>query len=839
MRNDDEQSTPPPPPRRGVFSPEQFSSIARGEQLPLFHNSSDPMSPLHQSSDLHAVSESSDILHHRASSELLNASGELEGIAEGGATTTALNGALRGGGRLGGVSMLSSVLSDGSASVTSSNNGAGGGPRHAQQQAEGSAMGRLRSVTASAETILVSHRAPPGASRPLRKDGGAAPPMSPLEQQPDEDSAATPSRGGGTVFQTSLNIAKTCMGTGTLALPYAACQGGLLFSLIGLGLISLWNLYSIDRLLKCLELVPPVDDDDSDDEDDDALGKDEEGGIEVSGITGNGEARGTRNSAGEQPGQGGRRRTGKSSRHSSCSRHKRTGSSMRKLFSRLMSDRVIIGVAAADLNGENGVDGKELLLPPATAMPPSLQVGDTAASADRGYGSVGAQNTESAAAAAPSLPTEPPLAATRARARRTSRPPPGTATYGRVAYHAFGPSGLHVLDAVMTILLMGIIVAYECAIMSFLAPTPLSTIHLGGSAVLDALLWTAAVIAPLSCVPDMGYLGKFSACGIAAVLATFVGIFWYGLAENGVSGLGMISWSDLWPRGGFWGVEGMSRWFGVAAFGYGVVPITYNIRESMSEPSRMGRATEMALLLVYAVYALISTGVAIVYRPFTGAEGFEGDVMQALPVGWIPTAIRLAMTFVVLVTAPLLVVPCAQLVEGKLGISGSNVSREQSTSQSFVRRHAKVLGVAIRYAICFLCIGVSIAVPGFVNVLSFVGAFCVALTSFVFPPLLHLTLLRRRRAEDEYNAAVSSLTKAREAPVFRADAATEKELRRFDSPREPEEKKAVSARSIEAVHLRQTVRVDIALLIWGAAATAVTSFLTFTDLFRGNDVGAS
>ena len=61
---------------------------------------------------------------------------------------------------------------------------------------------------------------------------------------------------GSTVFQTSLNIAKLCMGTGTLALPYAAQQGGLVFNMIGLGVIVVWNYYSADCLLRCLDNLP-------------------------------------------------------------------------------------------------------------------------------------------------------------------------------------------------------------------------------------------------------------------------------------------------------------------------------------------------------------------------------------------------------------------------------------------------------------------------------------------------------------------------------------------------------------------------------------------------------
>ena len=62
-----------------------------------------------------------------------------------------------------------------------------------------------------------------------------------------------------TVFQTSLNVTKICMGTGTLALPFASEVGGLLFNAIGLFVIGAWNYYSADCLLRCLEYLPEVD----------------------------------------------------------------------------------------------------------------------------------------------------------------------------------------------------------------------------------------------------------------------------------------------------------------------------------------------------------------------------------------------------------------------------------------------------------------------------------------------------------------------------------------------------------------------------------------------------
>ena len=62
---------------------------------------------------------------------------------------------------------------------------------------------------------------------------------------------------GSTIFQTALNITKLCMGTGTLALPFAAEKGGLLFNVMGLALIALWNYYCANCILRCRDLLHP------------------------------------------------------------------------------------------------------------------------------------------------------------------------------------------------------------------------------------------------------------------------------------------------------------------------------------------------------------------------------------------------------------------------------------------------------------------------------------------------------------------------------------------------------------------------------------------------------
>jgi len=410
---------------------------------------------------------------------------------------------------------------------------------------------------------------------------------------------STEERTGATVKQSALNIAKCCMGTGTLALPYAASQGGLLFNILGLAGISLWCVYSVDRLIKCSDIVASKEAEEDDDN-----------------------------------------------------------------------------------NNEDGKDNS---------------------------------STSSSSSC--------------------HRPPSGISTMGKVAWYCFGPIGLHLVDGMMIILLIGVVTAYEDAAIGFLQQSSIST----KSLYLDALC-TLVLIAPLSCVPDVGFLSKYSAMGLLTILASFLTIFAYGILQNGLfQGLFNITWYDLWPQS----ISECSHWFGIVVFSYGLVPVIYNIQESMTQPSRINTATEIALWLVFVVYVIISDGVAIIYSPSSSIEYdpstlirrhyFDGDVIQHLPVkGLLPEFIRLAMTGVIIVTAPLLVIPCSELVEGR-------IFKDSSSHQPKTKLSLK--SIVVRVALCTMCTCVSVFIPDFVSIVSFIGCFSVALVSFVFPPLFYVVLL--------------------------------------------------------------------------------------------------
>jgi amino acid permease len=443
-------------------------------------------------------------------------------------------------------------------------------------------------------------------------------------------SSSQRSSGSATVQQTVVNLAKACMGTGCLALPFAVQQGGLLLFIFGTYGIAAWNCYAVQRLCQSSHRIHPV------------------------------------------------------SPVSSPVKHPLPASATR---------------ATQDHDSNVEDDPLPVSLHPVT-------------------------------------------------------PPPGTATLGKVAWYALGPVGLILVDILLVTLLLGIIVTYQDAMQSFLHDTIFTT----GQKAFDAMI-VAMIVAPLSVVPDMGYLAKASAFGL-----TILGLALAVIAGNGIllghsnendnatttSLYGSLDWR---PREG---LTGLSRWFGCLVFGFGVVPLTFNFQESMKEPTKMIQATNAALFGVASLYIGIGIFLSILY------PNIPGDVLHELPPsGAIPTLTRLAMVLVILATTPLLIVPCGELLEGKIqhqlslqgdGRSSSHVGlRNGRPGRPTSHETEQFVKIVVRFGISFTTAAISVGIPGFVDALSFVGCFCVALVSFCIPPFLHFVLVLRSRRSKACN----------------------------------------------------------------------------------------
>lgn len=308
------------------------------------------------------------------------------------------------------------------------------------------------------------------------------------------------------------------------------------------------------------------------------------------------------------------------------------------------------------------------------------------------------------------------LAKSKGLYRDVAPAPPGTETLGKLAYYATGGEwGLTVLDVMLLVLLCGIVIAYENAIRAF---SPYTT----GSVVWDATI-LAVILTPLCMTDDLSNLSRLSHMGLIILGAAILVIAGYGINGYDASNYEDSHVFTLLPRNG---LAGASHWFGCVVFGFGITPLTFNFRESMAQPEQLPRAAMISMLLVAVAY--IVTGIALLYL----YPDIHTDVLSQIPEGgWLATATRLAMIVVVLATAPLLVVPCALILEGKVHNHDSEI-------------HPRTR-FWTRTSLCFVTVALSAMVPEFVTVLSFVGCFSVAIVSFCVPPFLHWVLLAHKQ----------------------------------------------------------------------------------------------
>jgi amino acid permease len=110
----------------------------------------------------------------------------------------------------------------------------------------------------------------------------------------------------------------------------------------------------------------------------------------------------------------------------------------------------------------------------------------------------------------------------------------------------------------------------------------------------------------------------------------------------------------------------------------------------------------------------------------------EVDLLSKIPShGMLATTTRLAMIITTMASTPLLIVPCAEIIEGKI------LNNEDGQTKS------KKLMIIIRTCILLCTVLIASELPSFVSVLAFAGSFAVSMVSFVLPPGLHWLLLRQ------------------------------------------------------------------------------------------------
>lgn len=387
--------------------------------------------------------------------------------------------------------------------------------------------------------------------------------------------------------------------------------------------------------------------------------------------------------------------------------------------------------------------------------------------------------------------------------------------YAFIALKSLGRPGKLLVHVAMGITFIGCGVSYLIAASDLLEATPLSLIFVG------APIWTRfcntmlclLVVLPLSCAKSLSFLSYTSLFGVIALLLSFATIIALGINNTPPAAIAAAAAAakaggapSVWTRAFATDAQGLSRFFGITCFSFGIPPLLFPIQGSMSRPEFFGSAVRLALVSVAAAYILIAEATVLLYD-----FAIPPNILSVLPDSILATFVRLLMVMVCLLTYPLAIVPLCESVQKAL--EGPRVSRiyrweslQRASSQyeerqgfnhlvsstslqdqesgvtaaasaatttpaappvlrggssegnhmpRYQQKHSEAESawswkrLLLRAAIVFTTAVLSTVVPCFGVVVSFMGAFSVAILSFVLPPLFHLLLFNARLLRKE------------------------------------------------------------------------------------------
>ena len=145
-------------------------------------------------------------------------------------------------------------------------------------------------------------------------------------------------------------------------------------------------------------------------------------------------------------------------------------------------------------------------------------------------------------------------------------------------------------------------------------------------------------------------------------------------------------------------------------------------------------ATKTSLWIVCFIYIIMGELLTFIFLPsFNG--GFTSDITIALPTGsYLTTIVNIAMIIMMLSTVPLIIVPFGELVEHKFVLN-----------HEYGCLNHDMMNMMIRICICIVGAIISITIPSFVYIISFIGCFNVSLICYTYPALAHIACFFKLR----------------------------------------------------------------------------------------------
>ncbi len=348
--------------------------------------------------------------------------------------------------------------------------------------------------------------------------------------------------------------------------------------------------------------------------------------------------------------------------------------------------------------------------------------------------------------------------------------------YAFIGRQACGRPGEAVVKACMGVTLFGAAVSYLVAATDIAQDTPLLALFGGGPALARLLSvgLSLLVVLPLSLRP-FSFLSYTSVAGLCALGLAFLVLIAHGALSQGADA---TTPSPPSPSPSPWRAaslvlatdpHGLAEFFGVASFCFGIAPLAFPIQQAMrlEHAGRFPAAVRWSMASVAGLYILLAEAVAVLYP-----APLPSNILLVLPAGsLLATAVRALVAVVCLLSYPLALVPLAESMEKAVARAARGHARgpvddaetaplrpgaaaaSGSTSASTLPR----LRLVVRAGLVVASAVVATVVPCFGIVVSFLGAFSIALLALVLPPFFHLCLVsttRPTRTESAKNLAL-------------------------------------------------------------------------------------
>ena len=240
--------------------------------------------------------------------------------------------------------------------------------------------------------------------------------------------------------------------------------------------------------------------------------------------------------------------------------------------------------------------------------------------------------------------------------------------YAFIASKALGRPGKIVVHFCMGVTFIGCGVSYLIAASDLLEQTPLSLLFHGQPLLTRFMntLLCLVVVLPLSCAKSLAFLSYSSVVGLVALLLSFaviMGLGFQAAAAAAATGAdaNTTTGTSSWDRAFSTSPEGLSTFFGVCAFSFGIPPLVFPIQGSMARPEFFKSAVRLALVTVALLYIVVAETIVHLYGDDTKA--IPPNILAVLPESNLATLVRLLVAVVCLMTYPLAIVPLSESVE--------------------------------------------------------------------------------------------------------------------------------------------------------------------------------